>query len=160
MTKLILLTQSQHAIVDDEDYDFLMQWKWYYNGRYAARQETIQRGSRQTYKQRLVHMHRAILNAPSDQHVDHQDGNRLNNTRSNLRLCSPSENLANQSKRTHSASSQYKGVSWNKQTGKWNARIRYTHLGSFASEADAAHAYDAAARKLFGEFARPNFPEE
>lgn len=158
MTKEIALTRGMFAIVDDSDYEWLMQWKWYAikprKTWYAARKQT--QGPR---VQNMIYMHRVILNAPSGKMVDHCDGNGLNNARSNIRLCSNAENHYNQFP-VSGKSSKYKGVCWNKRRGKWNAVITANgiarHLGVFEQEADAAVAYNKAALELHGEFARLN----
>ena len=100
-------------------------------------------------------MHRVILGLPTGdpRHVDHANGDGLDNRRVNLRLASMTENARNQRVRLHS--SQYKGVSAFRRTHRWTAAI---HLGYFLTERAAAEAYDDAARRLFGEFARCNFP--
>ena len=94
--------------------------------------------------------------------VDHIDGNGLNNQRSNLRQCSHQQNLHNQDIRIDT-STGYKGVHFNKESGKYRAQIAVNHkrhfLGSFADPAEAALAYDNAARKHHGEFCRVNFPQ-
>jgi AP2 domain/HNH endonuclease len=104
-------------------------------------------------------LHRFIMNAPDGVLVDHKDPhNMLDNKRSNLRLATNQENSMNT--RSHAgSSSQYKGVSWFKKTGKWMATCNRKYLGLFDSELDAARAYDATARELFGEFVYLNFPD-
>lgn len=156
MTKLIPLSQGKHAIVDDEDYDFLMQWKWYYNGRYVARRD------RDTG--RIIYMHWEIIGKPEKGNVvDHINGNSLNSQKKNLRICTPAENMRNRKKTLSKVSSQYKGVTWHKQASKWTVHIsinfKKKYLGLFTSELDAAKAYDTAAREYHGDFARLNFPE-
>lgn len=157
MTKLIPLNKGQFAIVDDEDYDWLSQRKWQFGtGGYAGR---IQRVGRKTTP---LLMHRVIMNAPDGTEVDHRNRNKLDNRKSNLRLCTPSQNQANTPKRG-TGTSRYKGVSWAKSCDRWIAHIHINrktrHVGSFTSELDAAKAYDAAAREYFGSFAYLNFPE-
>jgi hypothetical protein len=90
-------------------------------------------------------------------HTDHIDGIRLNNSFSNLREATPSENLRNRGRPSNNTSG-HKGVTWERSTGKWKARIK-THgkvvlLGRFVRIEDAAAAYANAARELHGEFAR------
>lgn len=96
----------------------------------------------------------------SDQ-IDHIDGNKLNNQRNNLRSATSSQNAIN-SKKPKNNTSGYKGVSWSKKSKKWRAQIcfegKQIHLGFFDDSKDAANAYDKAALKYFGEFARLNFP--
>lgn len=93
--------------------------------------------------------------------IDHINGDRSDNRLSNLRLATRSQNCANAKKRS-GCSSQFKGVRYQPKGQKWEARTiahrKYLHLGSFDREEDAARAYDAAARKAFGAFAKPNFP--
>jgi hypothetical protein len=158
MTKEIPLTQGQVAIVDDCDYEYLSQFKWFAHRNkftwYAQRNS-----SRANGRQTVIHMHRVILDAPPDLKVDHKDADGLNNIRTNLRLATYSQN--NQNKRVSlSNTSGYKGVSWRKKTEKWVAQInsdgRRLHLGYFESAEEAAAKYDAVARELYGEFALTN----
>lgn len=158
--KQIPLTQGKVALVDDADYEWLNQWKWSYlqsrrEGKgYAIRSEAVGSG-----KDRMIYMHRAIMSPREGQRVDHRDGNGTNNRRRNLRLATQSQNLGNTDKRKTNKSG-YKGVSWDRQMGKWVAHItkqyRCIHLGYFANKEEAARAYNVAARKYHGEFARLN----
>lgn len=108
-----------------------------------------------TERGRRVYMHRVILNHP-DSHVDHINGNGLDNRRENLRLATKSQNAANSRRKD----AKFKGVFT--QGAKWFAQIghngRTIYLGTFSSPEEAARAYDAKAVELFGEFAHPNFP--
>lgn len=156
---VISLTQDRFAIVDEDDALLLDQWRWYYSkGGYAVRN-----ARRETKQRRKIWMHRQIMNAPEDMEVDHINGNTLDNRRINLRLCNHVENVRNQHI-ARGATSRYKGVSWDSRSGKWQAQIgfntRVIYLGRFADEADAAAAYDRAARERFGEFAHLNFGEQ
>jgi hypothetical protein len=161
--KEIELTQGKVALVDDEDYGWLNQWKWFAdknkNTFYARRQGKTNNG-----KQSAIRMHRLILNATNKEtEVDHYDMNGLNNQRYNIRLCTGQQNRMNQKSR-QGTSSKFKGVAWNKARKKWHARIGFNgekkHLGLFISETEAALAYNKAATELFGEFARLNIIEE
>jgi len=165
--KEILLTQGKVALVDDADYEPLGQYKWLAHREgsdtsmhwYAVRSAWNPR----TRRRHQVRMHRDIIGAYPGQMVDHVNGNGLDNRRANLRLCTRAENVRNQIKQQGCAS-QYKGVVWGKHCQKWIAQIRYRgqrrRLGQYINETKAAHAYDAAARELFGDFARFNFPRK
>lgn len=159
----IPLTQGAVALVDEEDAAHLLGFKWLlyrpgHGRRYAGR-----RVAKSHDHGALMAMHRVILAAPQGFDVDHIDGDGLNNTRANLRIATRSQNMANIPKRP-GCSSQFKGVSWNKRSGRWVANIghnnRVVYLGGFTSELQAALAYDRAARDLFGEFARLNFAQD
>ena len=158
--KIIPLTQGQRALVDDEDYEWLSQWRWWtFNSRghlYAGRKLPMS----SKCKPRTLLMHREILRLPKSVQLDHINHNGLDNRKCNLRICNYAENQYNQKKR--GGTSEYKGVFWHKKDKRWYAQIHpdYTgiHLGSFQEEVDAAKAYDAKAIELYGEFAYLNFP--
>ena len=160
----IPLTQGKVAIVDAADYEWLSQFRWrVYKGKrrqvwYAVRHLRLSSG-----KWSSMRMHREILGALPGQFVDHKDGDGLNNTRSNLRICTSQQNQFN-TPGLASTSSRFKGVSWEKRRGWWIASIRMqgkSHfIGSYHDEIDAARAYDAVAKELHGEFARLNFKED
>lgn len=160
----IPLTRGKYAIVDAEDYPRLMKYKWYANkigsNWYAVRSQRIHGSKRQI----TIFMHRLILNAPDDMLVDHKNGNGLDNRKANLRLATYPQNNCNRRKCSGKCVSIYKGVYAKKRRSPWGARIKvdgkYIHLGSYKTEIEAAKAYDEAARKYHGEFARLNFPEE
>lgn len=152
----IQLTHGAMAIVDDADYDWLCQWKWRFDGRYAVRSEYIGTfNGKKNY--RKVTMHRLIAGTPEGMDTDHINGVMLDNRRSNLRICTRSQNLQNQ-RPLVGKSSKYKGVAWNKAKKKWRAMIGINGtnkwLGAYATEEEAAQAYRDAAEKYFGEFAR------
>lgn len=157
-TRLIPLSQGKFALIDASDYDFLIQRKWRcqknYNNFYAAGFQYIGK-----YKYKKIYMHRLILNTPEDMHVDHINMDGLDNRRCNLRLVTKSQNMMNGNSHRGSSSS-YKGVSWYKRKQKWQAKIqvngRQIFLEYFTSETEAALAYNTAALKYFGEYARLN----
>lgn len=152
--KQIPLTQGEFALVDDSDYEFLMQWKWqYHSAGYARRDYQI---DNKKYK---VYMHRVIIGVENGLVTDHINGNKLDNRKENLRLCSQRQNSMN-SHETKNSSSKFKGVSLFKRDSNWSSGItvngKKKHLGYFLSETDAAAAYNEAAIKYFGEFAKLN----
>ncbi len=155
--KTIPLGDGLYAYVDAADFEWLNQWRWGTKGGYAARHE------KRNGKRRVVLMHREIMKPPKGKIVDHGNGNKYDNTRANLRNTTHQVNQHNTRKRA-GGSSIYKGVARCKATGRWRAgldcRKEHYSLGRFDSEVEAARAYDYKAAQVFGESARPNFPEE
>lgn len=157
--KTIELSQGFVALVDDIDYELVKEFKWRASkdGKtyYAIRSVVVDGELRRRTTQR---MHTLITGFDE---VDHKNLNGLDNRRENLRSATGSQNQANKPKRSD-CSSQFKGVSWYKQKMKWRVRIkidRHSHeLGYYGNEEEAARTYDAAARILFDEYARTNFP--
>lgn len=158
--KTIRLTQGKVAIVDDDDFDFLSQWKW------CARR-CAKRG-RQREEWYAVHnhyedgrqhtwmMHRIITQAIKGEKVDHKNHDGLDNRRDNLRVTDDEGNARNSLPHSD-GTSRFRGVYWYKPRRKWKANIsingKQTYLGLFATEEAAAMAYNNAAIRLFGEFA-------
>lgn len=103
-------------------------------------------------------MHRAIMDAGHGQQVDHINGDGLDNRRKNLRFCTNSQNQQN--RRFITSSTGFKGVTFNKGVGRYQAQIKINgrgiYLGIFPSAEEAAAVYDAAAIQHFGEFAATN----
>lgn len=149
----IKLTQGKFTIVDDEDFEYLSQWKWFYNNGYAVRMSPRGEG-----KRRRILMHRVIMDTPDDMDVDHINHITLDNRRENLRNCTTAENMYNR-KPDKGNRSGFKGVSDNH--GRFKARImiygNLLYLGTWDTPEEAARSYDKAAVKYFGEFARTNF---
>lgn len=109
--KRIPLTQGKFALVDDDLFDYLNQWKWNYHSGYATRDL------------RTIRMHRVIMNAQKGQVIDHINRDRLDNRRSNLRFVNVSQNNHNTSLRRDNTSG-YKGIHFNKNKGIWTVRIQ------------------------------------
>jgi len=155
--KKITLTQSEVAYVSDEDYEKIKKHKWRIernrNTCYAKSQIKNANGEWKT-----IWMHRLIMDAPIQLQVDHIDGNGLNNTRKNLRLCASFGNNANRRKTV--GISRYKGVTKHRKSGKWMAYIKKDkkmyNLGLFEIEEDAAKVYNIRALEFWKEFARIN----
>lgn len=157
--KEIQLTTGKVALVDDDDYEYLNQFKWYImknRNRYYAMKKIYQNG-----QQTAMLMHRLIMNTPSGMDTDHIDMNGLNNQKSNLRVCTRSQNMYNTNKNTNT-SSKYRGV-YLLGPNRWQVKISVNHksiyLGMYKTEIEAAIKYDEAAIKNRGEFARLNFPD-
>lgn len=153
--KYIKLTKNKQAIVDDDDFQKVNIWKWtFHKTGYASRCPTINK------KTSFVMMHQYLFKVPKNSQIDHVNGNKLDNRKSNLRSCTASQNSANR-KIGKNNTSGYKGVSKRKTRNKWDAMIKIngktTYLGSYCSKKEAAIAYDNAALKYFGEFANLNF---
>lgn len=154
--RIVPLTQGLNAIVDTQDFEWLSRWNWYAQPKdnpikfYAARKP----------RSGIVYMHRVLLSCKPTDYGDHRDGNSLDNRRHNLRKCTNAQNCFNRGKNRNNVSG-FKGVFWNTQKGKWNATLhigkRRVHCGFFESPKEAAHAYDEAAKKYYGEFAHLNF---
>ena len=156
----ILLNRGKLAIVDQDDFEKLKEYKWY----------LVEPNSRNQYAVRMAKtgkkyyrcaMHRVVTEAPDGMFVDHINRNGLDNRSRNLRIVTPQQNSWNTRQGRGQGSSEYKGVSWNKEKRKWRANIhidnRLKCLGCFEDEKEAAAAYDRAAKKHRGEYAFLNF---
>lgn len=155
--KTIWLTRGAVAFVDDADFALIARQTWYCTKQgYAARKP-----DRECFL-----MHRELMKAPRGVEVDHINGDTLDNQRSNLRLCTHTQNMRNRRRNARSRS-RFKGVTcrfgpkWPKNNYVAEIRLngKSTYLGIFATEEIAAKAYDEAAREYHGEFARLNFPD-
>jgi hypothetical protein len=153
----ILLTNGKAAIVDAEDYDRLVgMGNWHYQNGYASKWSA---GGSEARKK--IAMHRFILCAPMGVDTDHINGNKLDNRKCNLRIATRMQNLQNSTAYKDRA---FKGITKANGGKLWMARIKIpfhkqVSLGNFKTPEEAARAYDEAAKKHFGEFARLNFQE-
>ena len=134
---------------DIADYELVSKYTWYITHKgYVA--------SRHPY----LLLHRLLYGNCKDMQVDHRDGVKINNRRDNLRSATNTQNHYNKGKHTGNCSSQYKGVYYESSRNKYVARItvngKTIGLGRFDSDRDAAVAYNNAAIKYHGEFARLN----
>lgn len=146
---------SRGILVSDEDRDLLVKSKWAISKGYALGNAKLFKGQ--------ASMHRIIMQRVlgrkliKGEHVDHINGIGIDNRRDNLRLATRSQNLGNQ-RINRNNSTGFKGVSYHKQRGKWVALICVNgtrhYLGIFNTPEGAKFAYDKAAVKYFGEFAR------
>lgn len=154
--------KERYAKISPQDAELVLKYKWsvtstrkYGERLYYARTNVGPRNSRKALK-----MHRLIMNAPDGVHVDHINGDGLDNRRENLRIATAQQNSANSRKPRGCLTSKFKGVAWHKNAGKWRAYIAVNrgqrHLGLYDDEIEAARAYDAKAREVWGEFANLN----
>lgn len=158
--KTIPLTQGKSALVDDCDFEYLLQWKWQFerngNTGYAGAWDEANADGRRP----RIAMHRLIAQRSgldvTDKEVDHRDGDGLNNQRGNLRIATVSQNQANRS-RARNNTSGFKGVIWEPSRRKWRAQIcvagKRMTLTRRNDPLEAARAYNEAALKHYGEFA-------
>ena len=160
----IPLAEGKYVLLDPDDYERIAHYTWNLitdgNNKYAVR---FVEGSR-TRSHKTISMHREIFSSPKGLCVDHINGNGLDNRKENLRLASKMQNCWNRKKMRGNCTSRFKGVWWNKKSKKWESSVfcdgKSHYLGFFNDEEAAARAYDAKARELYGEYARPNFPDD
>lgn len=149
--KKIPLTQGKFALVDDIDYEYLSQWKWYANrcrNTFYARRNDYKDG-----KQTTVLMHKVISNRLRFKHrADHINRDGLDNRRRNLRDATVKQNNEN-TRRRRDNTSGHRGISWCRRKSKWWARIQHNgkriHLGYFDKLEDAIAARKEAEKKYF-----------
>jgi hypothetical protein len=153
----IQLTRGQFSLVDKEDADFLAQWNWY--AAFAPQTKTfyakraIPTGSSKP-RQRELGMHNVIMKTPEGLQCDHKHRQTLHNIKAHLRNVTLRQNMTNSAETTSACG--FRGVTFNKPKGKWQATIRIEgkrlFLGYFADPKVAGERYDEAAKLHHGEF--------
>jgi len=150
MEEAVINIRGYEVIISACDAERVMAHKWYRIGNvdnyyYFAHKSNY----------RHIRLHRFIMNCPEGMQVDHINHNTLDNRRSNLRICTHTENIRNQ-KISQKNKSGYKGVVWHKRQKKWSSMIRVNckriHLGCFDTPEEAYAAYCEASKKYHGEF--------
>lgn len=163
MTRFISLSGKSgsgiFAAIDDDDFEKISCVRWVLFKCSVTNSENSYAANRS--RSGTIFMHRLIMNARAGEKIDHINGNRLDNRKENLRLCTTSENNRNVKISRKNNKTGYKGVSLEKGDGKYRSCIKVNgktiHLGRFPDVVSAAKAYDEAANKYFGDFARTNF---
>ncbi len=153
--KRIKLTRGKYALADDEDFEFLSKWKWYFSDKgYAVRTTYLSDGQQTT-----IRMHSLVLLSRLNQQIDHANRDKLDNQKFNLRFSTQANNCCNAGIRKDNISG-FKGVSWCSTMLKWRVQVQTEgakkSIGNYENKEDAARAYNEAAIKYHGEFAYLN----
>lgn len=150
--KQIKFPKNRYALVDDRDYLKILKYKWHIDGRgYVMRNRlTKDDGS-------PIQLHRLILNPSQDKQVDHINGDRLDNRRDNLRVCSKSQNMCNRGPQKNNTSG-FKGIYYDKFAEKWRAKANFNgkvySIARSKSKDKVIRAYNRLISKIQGEFAK------
>ena len=153
-------TQSRVVIVDRADASFLQQVAWQAFNTARLSPYAHSKKARRLFGSKSGYLHTMVLRLPDGKRVDHINGAGMDCRRINLRPSTQKQNTHNR-RPMRGSTSKYRGVSWQSRKNKWVAQIdvggKHYHIGYFASEDEAAAAYDVEAGRHFGEFARLNF---
>lgn len=160
----ITLTRGLVTIVDEDDFAKISGYSWYSHRSEKENYYAATRGKENSELglNKFMYLHRFIVNAMPGKIVDHINGDKLDNRKSNLRLTDLKGNARNQNKQKRATSSKYNGVYFNRRDANWKAKKcvngKTYSLGTFKTEVGAALAYDKSAIEMYGEFAKLNFP--
>lgn len=147
----ISLPGNNFTLVDKDDFLYLNQYKWHLGNGYVRR-TTYSSGNKKN-----IRMHRVIMRSEKGCMVDHINGNKLDNRKENLRICTHQENMRNR-KIPLTNKTGYKGIREKKFGKKWEVQIGVNHkniyLGTFSNKQEAIRIYSIAAKKYFGDFMR------
>lgn len=145
-----MLSQGLEALVDDEDYEYLMQWKWFATKSKSSDYYAVRHEGR-----KIIAMHRVIMQTPDDLECDHIHHNTLDNRKSQLRNVTRQQNQWNQ-KLSKNNKTGVKGVCWHTRDKRYRAQIKKDgvriHIGQYKTIEEAEIAYQEKARELFGEY--------
>jgi hypothetical protein len=152
---MIIDIKGYKVQIDEEDADRVTARSWWVSSAPEVDGHVLCFSAR--IGKKIIKMHRFIMGNPENYIVDHINGDRLNNKKANLRVCSLTENNRNVG-RSRRNTSGYKGVSFDKRRGKWRAYIHYAghqkHLGMFETPQEADKAYRRAMVLFFGDYCR------
>lgn len=149
----IQLSRGKLALIDEDNFEYLNQWKWQFDSHgYATRRQWIAGGKGKTIK---VYLHRLVMDNPVKNKVDHINGNKLDCIRTNLRVCTHSQNLMNRGKNINNTSG-FKNIFFDRVRNKWRVEIKVNYkpiyIGRFTNKEDAIKEQIVAEKKYFGEY--------
>jgi hypothetical protein len=154
----LVKVRGGHTLVDECDVVLVLAYPWLIDHHgYVVRRFSV--GGRNNRRQRQIALHREINATPAELVTDHIDGDKLNNTRANLRSVDRKKN--SQNRKMHAGNiSGFKGVTYHKPSGRYAARItvgyKQKHLGMFGTAEEAAECYAKAAPLYHGDAVRKN----
>jgi hypothetical protein len=154
--KTIPLTNNKTAIVDDQDYSELSNYKWHcYQDPLSKIWYAKRTTPRMNGKQKTIRMHQQIMGRPLIDHINH---NGLDNRRCNLRICTTSQNMKNNQRKILN-SSGFRGVYLDKNvktSHKWRTIIRINNknisLGYYDTPEKASEIFNIKSKEIYGEF--------